>query len=1106
MKKQILLFYILLCGIIYGQSANNYAPITYPTSPDVTKMQTYGQVPVTPYSGLANVSIPIYTIKEGDFEFPISLNYNTRGIKVKEEATRVGLGWSLGFPGLISRSINGQDDFLDQMGNNIISVNERGKYFNAKANDGSLVPDFTGYMHGPQNLLKLGLDTRIMPNNYLLDHYTSSSSYKVKENTDFQPDDFFYNLPKYSGKFIFRRNKQPVLEKLQDNLKIEILDSLDYLNQPKMKIMKVVDPSANIYIFKDFERLVYQGSNVITTTNAWYISSIKTPNGNEIKFKYDNLETIPSYNLFDYAGIPINRYNDCADGTASCGNFPFGENKSYEGLKFFHSKLIKKIEFSKGSVEFEYENREDIYNDKKISKIILKDLNNQIISVQKLNHNYFIANYNTIVTELGEWQQNMSGYASRQTFLNKRLKFTSIDLLDKNNNIVNSQEFEYFDTNIPAKNSTAVDLWGYFNGVNNNPHLFPEFDITVPTAKATGSNNILMSYNWGVEHTLHIPGADRNVYPNFTNSMLLKKIVYPTKGSTSFEYENNTYNPTESFVNDPNASKISFFKAVSNNNFKYSGGLRINKIITNNGEGSVYIKKYNYHSPTNQNLSNGILLQRPQMFDFRKARSSINDNPVDENGLNGYIMLKSEPNYDQNFIGYKNVVEETTDNIASIQKKYEYFVIPSQVYSNIYSLGRGFPVPSNIFTEPNNISYKNFYNSNAFQLRQYNSQYSSQNSFRDYSFDFKPYEVKDEISLFNGLLKSVYSYKNNGLTMVESEEFAYNPMYNLNQYWGVIYGLTVDERMGYVYSYFKYHDPFYISIYPYVSGQIVTKGYSVGNYNLAYKALLSIYNPGATKKTLKKYLDNGQISTHTTEYQYGSHTNNLTIGNLILQTDTNSDLTINESIYKYAFEKGNTKLINANMIAIPLETSVIKKQNNSDVGKILSKTETKYDNPSNLFPTSILSSDLQNPTVSSVEATYDQYDSKGNILQYTTKDGVVTSIIWGYNSTQPIAKVTGVPYSVASLLAADIISASNADIDVGTEQNLIDKLDLFRKQFASQNAQISTYTYDPLIGVTSITPPSGIREIYKYDSANRLESIRDENGKLIKEFKYNYKN
>ncbi|MFC0427023.1 hypothetical protein [Chryseobacterium scophthalmum] len=216
--------------------------------------------------------------------------------------------------------------------------------------------------------------------------------------------------------------------------------------------------------------------------------------------------------------------------------------------------------------------------------------------------------------------------------------------------------------------------------------------------------------------------------------------------------------------------------------------------------------------------------------------------------------------------------------------------------------------------------------------------------------------------------------------------------------------------------------------------------------------------------------------------------------------------------YSYAHEKDNQYLIGKNMIGIPLETTIIRKKDLLDIGKIVSKSEIVYPisqseantKTSGLaLPYKINSTDLLN--IVSAEVIYDKYDSKGNIQQYTTKDGIVTSVIWGYNSTQPIAKITGVPYSVASGLAAEIISASNGDIDAGTEQTLIGKLDIFRKESALQNAQISTYTYDPLIGVTSITPPSGIREIYKYDSANRLENIKDINGKLLKEFKYNYK-
>lgn len=53
--------------------------------------------------------------------------------------------------------------------------------------------------------------------------------------------------------------------------------------------------------------------------------------------------------------------------------------------------------------------------------------------------------------------------------------------------------------------------------------------------------------------------------------------------------------------------------------------------------------------------------------------------------------------------------------------------------------------------------------------------------------------------------------------------------------------------------------------------------------------------------------------------------------------------------------------------------------------------------------------------------------------------------------------------------------------------------------------QIITYTYNPLVGVTSITPPSGIRELFIYDTANRLKEVKDINGDILKTYEYHYK-
>ena len=55
------------------------------------------------------------------------------------------------------------------------------------------------------------------------------------------------------------------------------------------------------------------------------------------------------------------------------------------------------------------------------------------------------------------------------------------------------------------------------------------------------------------------------------------------------------------------------------------------------------------------------------------------------------------------------------------------------------------------------------------------------------------------------------------------------------------------------------------------------------------------------------------------------------------------------------------------------------------------------------------------------------------------------------------------------------------------------------------DAQMNSYTYQPLIGMTSETDPSGKSIIYQYDALGRLQDIKDQNGNIIKTFEYHYK-
>lgn len=204
---------------------------------------------------------------------------------------------------------------------------------------------------------------------------------------------------------------------------------------------------------------------------------------------------------------------------------------------------------------------------------------------------------------------------------------------------------------------------------------------------------------------------------------------------------------------------------------------------------------------------------------------------------------------------------------------------------------------------------------------------------------------------------------------------------------------------------------------------------------------------------------------------------------------------------------GYSHLQTASMTGIPVITE--DKEN----GKMLSKSTIVFGN-SSLLPTSALLTNISDGSTKE-SMKMELYDDKGNLLQFTTSGGFTTAMIYGYNKSALIAKVEGAAYSQVASLAAGIIAASNDDnLNAGTEPALITALDNFRKNPALANYKVSTYTYDPVVGITSMTSSSSdVREVYEYDSSGKLRKVKrmekDAGGNInyvtLKEYQYNYK-
>jgi YD repeat-containing protein len=79
-------------------------------SPDAASLGKFGNIPVNYNTGATSISIPVYEINVGKIKLPISLDYHTGGIRVDETSSSVGIGWALNGIGVISRNVVGLPD------------------------------------------------------------------------------------------------------------------------------------------------------------------------------------------------------------------------------------------------------------------------------------------------------------------------------------------------------------------------------------------------------------------------------------------------------------------------------------------------------------------------------------------------------------------------------------------------------------------------------------------------------------------------------------------------------------------------------------------------------------------------------------------------------------------------------------------------------------------------------------------------------------------------------------------------------------------------------------------------------------------------------------
>ena len=132
------------------------------------------------------------------------------------------------------------------------------------------------------------------------------------------------------------------------------------------------------------------------------------------------------------------------------------------------------------------------------------------------------------------------------------------------------------------------------------------------------------------------------------------------------------------------------------------------------------------------------------------------------------------------------------------------------------------------------------------------------------------------------------------------------------------------------------------------------------------------------------------------------------------------------------------------------------------------------------------------------------YNDKCDRISITKDNTEKVTYLWAYNYMYPVAEIKGATYS--DLTSWGLTSSINSLATKTTTADVSSLLATIRSSLASRPVLMTSYTYDPSVGITGMTAPNGTKTTYVYDSFGRLSTVKNHDGTIIQSYNYNYKN